>query len=125
MKTLWQRAPNRRASDCSLMGSPIWVTSLALHEKILRQRRVRGARAELFGARVRCYSEESLSVIDHLTAEERLSIELEQHVGHWVAVRNHEIVGVGSTLHELRAQVADQRIDRLFEVPDETGAAFF
>jgi hypothetical protein len=67
-----------------------------------------------------------MSVIEReVAAERRLSEDLTNYVGEWVAVRDHEIVAHASSAEELFARVGIH-FDAIFEVLEEqTSACFF
>jgi hypothetical protein len=67
-------------------------------------------------------------VVDKVHAEEELSRALGEHVGEWVAVKEHRILAYAETLHDLIAQLRampSPEIDGIFQVVEERGAASF
>jgi Family of unknown function (DUF5678) len=60
-----------------------------------------------------------------LTAEETLASELENYTGKWVAVRDHAVIDSADTLSNLIERIEGQEVERVFEVPAQSGIACF
>ena len=63
-----------------------------------------------------------------LQAEERLATNLNEYVGEWVAVRDHDVVCHAETLRGLLDATEAQDIDcidRILEVPTASGVSCF
>lgn len=63
-----------------------------------------------------------------LRAEERLAANLNNFVGEWVAIRDHDVVCHAETLRGLLAATETQdidRIDRILEVSTASGVSCF
>jgi hypothetical protein len=58
-------------------------------------------------------------------AEERLSHELEQYTGKWVAIAGHSVVAHADTLEDLLGQIADEEVERIQQVPAAGLACYF
>jgi hypothetical protein len=70
----------------------------------------------------------TVDVIKALEAEERLAANLNDYVGEWVAIRDHEVVCHAATLRELLAATETQdieHIDRFLEVSTASGVSCF
>jgi hypothetical protein len=60
-----------------------------------------------------------------LEAEELLAARLNDYVGEWVAIRDHEVVENAKTLRGLLAAIEDQPIERVLEVTEDPGDSCF
>ncbi len=60
-----------------------------------------------------------------LEAEELLTATLNDYVGEWVAIRDHEVVEHSKTLRGLLAATKDQPIERVLEVTEDPGDSCF
>jgi Family of unknown function (DUF5678) len=58
-------------------------------------------------------------------AERELSTRLDEYMGEWVAVRNHEVVAHANTLEQLLDIIDPKNVDAVFEVSEPVGAAFY
>jgi hypothetical protein len=58
-------------------------------------------------------------------AERDLSRRLEEYIGKWVAVRNHEVVADANTLDQLLRIITPDDVDAVFEVAGQAGTAKF
>lgn len=68
---------------------------------------------------------EDEDIDEAIAAEQRLADTLEQYVGKWVAVRNHQVVHSRDTIEEMIALVkGDDTIEAMFHV-SEGGGRFF
>jgi hypothetical protein len=59
----------------------------------------------------------------HIQAERKLSEQLADFAGRWVAVRDHAVVAYAKTDSGLLKEIEGQRVDRVFRVPSAPGAA--
>lgn len=62
---------------------------------------------------------------EQIRAEEELTRKLDQYVGQWVAVCDHEVVDHADTFVELSDETDGKAIDGLFRVVAERGAICF
>ncbi len=60
-----------------------------------------------------------------ITAEEKLAAELENFAGKWVAVRDHAVIDSADTLSDLIERIEGQEVERVFEVPAQSGLSCF
>jgi hypothetical protein len=67
----------------------------------------------------------SRDLSDLLQEEKNLAIKLEGYIGQWVAVRDHQVVSNAGTLRALLDQVNPEQIDRVLEVPEDSGSCYF
>lgn len=58
-------------------------------------------------------------------AEKRLSTDLEQYAGQWVAVKDQQVVAHASTLDEVLSMVEVGEVDGVFQVAEHATASFF
>jgi Family of unknown function (DUF5678) len=58
-------------------------------------------------------------------AERDLSRRLEEYIGKWVAVREHEVVESANTLEQLLHIIDPDDVDAVLEVTERTGAAAY
>jgi hypothetical protein len=58
-------------------------------------------------------------------AEKKLSTELGDYVGKWVAVRDHEIVADADTLAALLDKIDPDSVEAVFQVVEQGTASFF
>jgi hypothetical protein len=65
-----------------------------------------------------------MSIAQVLRAEDRLAENLAAHVGEWVAVRDHDVIGSANTLKELLDRIDLDGVDRILEVTKDSAAAF-
>lgn len=69
---------------------------------------------------------ETINITQALQAEEQLATNLNAHMGEWVAIRDHAVVCHARSLRGLLAETQEiDTIDRIFEVPPESGLACF
>jgi hypothetical protein len=70
----------------------------------------------------------TLNVTEILAAEEQLAASLNNYVGEWVAIRDHDVVCHAATLRGLLAETGTQdieHIDRILEVSTASGVSCF
>ncbi|HYM53936.1 MAG TPA: hypothetical protein VES97_01130 [Solirubrobacteraceae bacterium] len=70
----------------------------------------------------------TVSVTKALEAEEQLATDLNEYIGEWVAVCDHDVVCHTETLRGLLDAIETQdidRIDRIFEVSEDPGIGCF
>jgi ribulose-5-phosphate 4-epimerase/fuculose-1-phosphate aldolase len=63
-----------------------------------------------------------------IRAEKKLSSELAQYAGKWVAVRHHAVIVHGATLDEILDQIEEEdahTTDGIFQVPESGVACYF
>jgi hypothetical protein len=70
--------------------------------------------------------DQTIQINQAIRAEEQLAANLNAHVGEWVAVRDHAVVGHADSLRGLLAETEEiDNIDRILEVSSESGLSCF
>lgn len=64
-------------------------------------------------------------LMEAVRAERKLSTDLTEYVGQWVAVRDHEVVEHGETLSALLEKVDLDSVEGVFQVVEQGTASFF